>query len=89
MSLKRFKGQEFPEQHRRPELAKNATRCGICQGSADKMADGNYLCQQKPSHVADGFVGIWSDLTPPLLAHTTHKEARRSKQPGYRLAEGD
>lgn len=47
------------------ERVKNATRCGICGASADKLESGIYVCQANPAHMADGFVGIWSDLTYP------------------------
>ncbi len=48
-----------------PEIVKvsNVTRCGICQAPADRLKTGVLACQAVPGHMADGVVGIWSDLT--------------------------
>lgn len=60
--LQRFEGQQYSGQHRKPEMVKNATKCGICREPADKLENGTYVCQVSSSHMADGVVGIWSDL---------------------------
>jgi hypothetical protein len=60
---------------------KNATRCGICGASADKLENGCYQCTAAPGHMADGYVGIWSDLTrpqpDPKAARRMHQEEER------------
>lgn len=61
----RFEGQQFPWQHVHPGPVKNACSCRICGASADKTSSGLFVCQESPGHMADGVVGIWSDLTRP------------------------
>lgn len=61
----RFEGQTVSWQHVHPGPVKNARPCGICGSNADKTKTGTFVCQANPAHMADGVVGIWSDLTFP------------------------
>lgn len=45
-------------------LVKNACRCRICGANADRYQN-MFRCQANPGHVADTFVGIFSDLSYP------------------------
>ena len=62
----RFEGQRHSGQHRKPELVKNATKCGICQSPADKLENGMNVCQADATHMADGVVGIWGQFSSEL-----------------------
>lgn len=46
-------------------LVKNVCKCGICGANSDKLKTGIFVCQKVLGHMADGVVGIWSDLTLP------------------------
>lgn len=61
----RFQGQQYPWQHVHLGPITNTRSCGICGASADKTKTGIFVCQDNPSHWADGVVGVWSDYTPP------------------------
>jgi len=67
IDCQRFEGQTFTGQHRKPERIINACKCGICSSQADKLSDGTYVCCVVHAHIANGIVGIWSDLTFPNL----------------------
>lgn len=56
-------------------ITKNAVTCSICQSPADRIggpekvtgkdhpSGWRFECQANPNHVADGFTGIFSDLS--------------------------
>lgn len=43
-------------------IVKNAVECRICGGLADRYSM-HFECQENPNHVADLFVGIFTDLS--------------------------
>ena len=43
-------------------IVKNAVQCGICGGAAD-LYSMHFQCQANHNHVADLFVGIFTDLS--------------------------
>lgn len=58
------------------KIYKNVMRCGLCQAPADRIGGppkvygkdypGWYFqCQSNSCHMADGFTGIFSDLSYP------------------------
>ena len=60
---------ELPEENRpsneeraRGMCIKNACRCGVCGGGADKY-NGSYVCQENPNHLGDIRLGMFSDHT--------------------------
>lgn len=46
-------------------ITPSAMQCRICGGPGDLAESGIYVCRDNPTHVADRFTGIWSDLALP------------------------
>lgn len=54
-------------------IVKNSVQCGICGSAADRYAM-YFQCQANPNHMADLFVGIFTDLTYEQQAETIKPE---------------
>lgn len=65
-------------------LCKRACQCTLCGSPADRYHWG-FQCQKHQGHMADGFVGIFSDLTHPRQDEVVDHMKERRRQ--WRLAD--